>query len=87
MVMTMVKQRVIKASEFKARCLKIMDEVEQTGEEVIITKNGRPVSKLVPVQERPKSLYGALRGSVKILCDIISPIDVKWVLVGSSRSS
>jgi len=78
MVTTMVKPRIIKASDFKARCLKIMDEVEKTGQEVVITKNGRPVSKLVPVQERPKSLYGALRDSVTILGDIISPVDVDW---------
>ena len=43
--------RTIKASEFKAKCLKLMDEVAETGEEIVITKNGRPVSKLVPCEE------------------------------------
>lgn len=70
--------KTIKASEFKARCLKLMDEVEETGEPIIITKNGRPVSKLVAVTERPKSIIGAMKGRIKILGDIISPIDVEW---------
>ena len=81
MVMTMVsktKTHTITASDFKARCLKLMDEVEKTGQEIVITKNGRPVSKLAPVKERPQSLYGALRGSVEILGDIVAPIDEKW---------
>ncbi len=85
MVMTMVtkKTRTIKASEFKARCLKLMDEVAKTGEEIVITKNGRPVSKLAPVQERPKTLFGALKGSIIEYGDIISPIDVEWEAEGA----
>ena len=41
----------IAAGEFKARCLKLMDEVQATGEEVVITKRGKPVAKLVPVKK------------------------------------
>ena len=70
--------RTMKASEFKARCLKLMDEVAETGEEIVITKNGSPVSRLVPYRERPKSLFGLDRGRMKIVGDIISPIDVEW---------
>ena len=40
--------RTMKASEFKAKCLKLMDEVAESGEEIIITKNGKPVAKLAP---------------------------------------
>ena len=68
----------IKASEFKARCLKLMDEVAQTGKEIVITKNGVPVSRLVPYRERPKTLFGIDRGKLEILGDIIEPIDVEW---------
>ena len=46
--------RTIKASEFKAKCLKLMDEVADSGEEIIITKRGRPVAKLTPCRETPK---------------------------------
>lgn len=70
--------RTIKASEFKSRCLQLMDEVDTTGEEIIITKNGRPVSKLVPVHERPKTIIGAMRDSVVITGDILSPLGVEW---------
>ena len=70
--------RTIKASEFKARCLQLMDEVADSGGEIIITKRGTPVAKLVPHRERPKSLFGAGRDRMKIVGDIISPIDLEW---------
>ena len=70
--------RTIKASEFKAKCLKIMDEVAATGECVVITKNGVPVTELIPARRRPKSLFGALKGVVTPLGDIVSPVDVEW---------
>ncbi len=71
-------QRTIKASEFKAKCLKLMDEVAESGDEIVITKNGKPVAKLTAFQERPKTLFGIGRGRMKILGDIISPLDVEW---------
>ena len=70
--------RTIKASEFKAKCLQLMDEVAATGEEIVITKNGRPVSRLMPYRERPKSIFGIDRGKIVILGDIMEPIDVEW---------
>ncbi|MDA2925033.1 type II toxin-antitoxin system Phd/YefM family antitoxin [Acidobacteria bacterium AH-259-L09] len=70
--------RTVKASEFKAKCLKLMDEVALSGEPILITKNGKPVSKLVPYRETPDSLFGALKGSITIKGDIVSPIDVAW---------
>ena len=70
--------RTIKASEFKAKCLKLMDEVAENGEEIVITKNGKPVAKLTAFHERPKTLFGIDKGRLKILGDIISPIDVEW---------
>ena len=71
-------QRTMKASEFKTKCLKLMDEVAENGVEIVITKNGRPVARLTSFQERPKTLFGAGRDRMKILGDIISPIDVEW---------
>ncbi len=69
----------ISAAEFKAKCLKLMDQVRDYHEEVVITKHGKPVAKLVPVsQKAPKSLFGYMRNSVKINGDIIQPIDEKW---------
>lgn len=68
----------VKASEFKAKCLKLMDEVAETGETIVITKRGKPVAELVPAKQRPKSLIGLHKGQIKILGDIIEPIDVEW---------
>ena len=70
--------RIIKASEFKAKCLRLMDELADSGGEIVITKNGSPVSRLVPYRERPKSLFGIDRGRIEILDDVIAPIDVEW---------
>lgn len=76
--MDMDPGRTIKASEFKATCLKLMDQVAETGQEIIITKNGVPVSKLVPYRRRPKTLFGRYRDRILILGDIIEPIAVEW---------
>ena len=48
--------RIIKASEFKATCLKLMDEVAETGEEIVITKNGQPVSRAGAVPREARTL-------------------------------
>ena len=69
--------RTLKASEFKAKCLKLMDEVAGSGDEIVITKNGRPVSRLVPYRKKPKSLFGIDKGRIEILDDIIKPLDVE----------
>lgn len=66
------------SSEFKAKCLKIMDEVAATGEPVVITKRGVPVAQLVPAVRRPETLFGSLEGSILYMGDITSPIDVEW---------
>ena len=66
--------RTIKASEFKAKCLRLMDEVAESGKEIVITKNGRPISRLLPYRTTPKSLFGIDRGRIRILGDIVSPI-------------
>jgi prevent-host-death family protein len=67
------------AGEFKAKCLKIMDQVKNYHEEVIITKHGKPVAKLVPVEEKKaKQVFGFLKGTVKIHEDITKALDEKW---------
>lgn len=71
--------KVIKASEFKAKCLKLMDEVEKTGEPLIITKHGRPVAKLMPAGKEPaKDLFGRHAGQIEILGDIVASTGEIW---------
>ena len=74
----------MKASEFKARCLQIMDDVAASGESVIITKNGVPVAQLCPIRTRPDSLFGLHSGALQISGDIVEPIDVDWEAAGDS---
>ena len=70
--------RTIKASEFKAKCLKLMDEVAESGEEIVITKNGRPIARLVPYRAKFEEFFGADKGKLEIIGDIISPLEVDW---------
>lgn len=62
------------AGVFKSKCLKVMDEVQAKREPVIITKRGKPVAKLVPVDAEPKEIFGFLAGKIEIVGDIVSPI-------------
>lgn len=66
--------RKIAAGEFKARCLKIMDEVHHRRESVLITKKGVPVAKLVPADAAPADVFGCLAGTAQIVGDIVSPV-------------
>jgi prevent-host-death family protein len=62
------------AGKFKARCLSVMDDVQATGEPVIVTKRGRPVAKVVPVGSSKEDLFGFMAGEFKIVGDIESPV-------------
>ena len=68
------KTTYVAAGEFKARCLKLMDEVQAKGGEVVITKRGKPVAKLVQVKERKRRWFGYMKGSMEILGDIMEPV-------------
>lgn len=66
--------RTISASDFKARCLKLMDEVAAGDLEIIVTKNGHPVSRLVPCQDTRGSMFGIDRGRLRIIGDVVEPL-------------
>jgi prevent-host-death family protein len=68
----------IAAGQFKAQCLKLMDQVNQTREEIIITKHGQPVVKLVPIDVQGDTFIGYMKGSVTVTGDIIAPVDEEW---------
>jgi prevent-host-death family protein len=70
-------QTAIGAGDFKARCLKLLDEVAATREPLVITKHGKAVAKLVPVPAEAE-LFGAMAGSVHREGDIVSPLDNEW---------
>jgi prevent-host-death family protein len=67
----MVRPRDVNATEFKAKCLSLLDEVHEHGGEMVITKHGKPVARLVSVGARRASLRGAWKGTVRIRGDIV----------------
>jgi prevent-host-death family protein len=68
--------KIIAAGEFKAKCLHLLDEVAAQRAPLVITKRGKPVAKLVPIDDEPVSLFGRMAGTVRILGDIVnSPLD------------
>jgi prevent-host-death family protein len=76
-MMTMVmKTHTYTATRLKARLLGVLDDVAETGEPVTVTKHGKPVARIVPIENAP-----SLLGSVKILVsdeELIKPIDIHW---------
>jgi prevent-host-death family protein len=72
-----VKTTTVPAGEFKAKCLKMIDEVAEKRKSIVITKRGKPVAEVIPIPPRG-DLVGSMRGSVLWEGDIISPIDVEW---------
>lgn len=74
------KVATIPASQFKAQCLAIMDRVDRTGQEVVVTKHNRPVAKLVPVRGAisARPLFGRSKGRIRVVGDIVAPINADW---------
>lgn len=69
----------VPAGEFKTHCLRLMDEVAERRTEIVITKYGRPVAKLVPADGEVPDSFGALRGTVRYLdADIVSADHEAW---------
>ena len=66
-----MKETTLAASEFKAKCLRLLDDVAQTGSALVITKRGQPIAKVVPVARPARSLRGNWKGLVKIKGDIV----------------
>ena len=61
------------AGQFNVHCLTVMDEVQAKRETVVITKHGKPVAKLVPVDKGSDDIYGFLAGKGEITGDVVSP--------------
>jgi len=61
------------AGSFKTNCLAVMDEVQAKHETVIITKHGKPVAKLVPVNTETDEIFNCLAGKGRIVGDVVAP--------------
>jgi prevent-host-death family protein len=72
------KSLCIPAAEFKAKCLRLLDEVAHRRSPIVITKRGKPIAKLVPIEEEPIDLFGYMAGTAKICGDIVEPTGEIW---------
>jgi prevent-host-death family protein len=64
----------MRASDFKARCLQVMNDIQATGEPVIVTKRGKPVVKVIPIKPEKDDLFGFMADKFDIVGDIESPV-------------
>ena len=64
----------MQASAFKTRCLSVIDDVQATGEPVIVTKRGKPVVKVIPAEPEKGDILGFMAGEFDIVGDIESPV-------------
>jgi prevent-host-death family protein len=75
----MVKKPAVRnqvgAAQFKAKCLQIMDRVSRGKQPVVVTKRGKPIVRIVPVDNaEPSSVFGCLAGDFQIVGDIEAPV-------------
>jgi prevent-host-death family protein len=67
--------KIIAVSEFKSRCLELLERSRRRGEEFVITKRGEPIARVVPIQTRAAPLRGSMKGRLEIVGDIVN---VDW---------
>lgn len=66
--------KTMAAGQFKAHCLRVLDEVRARREPVVITKKGVPVAKLVPADDASPNVFGCMAGTAEIVGDIEAPV-------------
>jgi prevent-host-death family protein len=66
------QKQTVGVAEFKARCLELLDGVGKRGDEIIVTKRGKPIAQIGPVRAEVPELKGMLAGRAKILGDIVN---------------
>ena len=69
----------ISASKFKAKCLQILDDVADHRTSIVVTKHGKPVARLVPIEDQRQPLGGSWKGSVQVFGDLLDfDISADW---------
>lgn len=69
------RSQTVGVAEFKARCLELLDNVDKRGDEIIVTKRGKPIAKVEPIRPETRDLKGLYAGRAKIVGDIVN---VNW---------
>jgi prevent-host-death family protein len=70
----MVAMKTMPAGEFKAKCLRVMEDVKKYRIPVVITKKGKPVAKLVPPDEPKRDVFGCMADAFTFIGDVESPV-------------
>jgi prevent-host-death family protein len=80
-------ERVLSATEFKAKCLACLTEIEKSGDSITITRRGRPVAVVGPVKRKPfKPLMDSWKGRIKFEGDIVNT-HFHWDAMGPESES
>lgn len=64
----------IAANQFRVHFFELLDQINERGEEIVITKHGVPVAKVLPVRPRKAPVLGCMRGTCQIVGDLIEPV-------------
>lgn len=71
--------RIIPAGEFKAKCLRLMQDIAEKRYPLIITKHGKKLVQIIPLPTAStKTYFGCMKGTVTIKADITKPLDEEW---------
>jgi prevent-host-death family protein len=70
--------KTVPATEFKERCLALLEEVRQTRRSLLVTRHGKPVAEISPYKESKVEAVNPLKGSILYQGDLLAPIDEKW---------
>ena len=70
---------IVPAGEFKAKCLQLMDDVQKRHVHIRVTKHGKPVVDVIPVEPPDrKEAFGILSGTITVHGDIVGPTGEAW---------
>lgn len=72
------KNLTITAGKFKAQCLQIVNEVNEKHIGYVITKHGKPIARIVPIDETPADYFGCLQNAISIKDNLLAPINDEW---------
>lgn len=72
------KPKQIAAGEFKAKCLKLMDEIDMSKIPLTVTKHGKPIVTIFPFEEKREFPFGYMKGQITIKGDIVGSTGEIW---------
>jgi prevent-host-death family protein len=67
--------KTVPVAEFEANCVDLLEEIAGSGNDIVITRDGKPLAKVVPIES---SLRGPMFGTIEIVGNIVEPIDDEW---------